>query len=156
MENADRNSFRQLLLDKNVIFAGYRIPHTLTNQVELRIQTDKNMEPYVSPRKALLNACAALMNQTRDLKASFIEQVRVAEMGLGPAAGTGPGLTSGAGAVGAGIGAPDDDVHKWGCGMSGVNAAGGALGAGGAGAPGIRGGISGAGNHASMDDAYEY
>ncbi|KAJ9112374.1 hypothetical protein QFC19_000795 [Naganishia cerealis] len=147
----------QLLLDKNVIFAGYRIPHPLTNQVELRIQTDKNMEPYVSPRKALLNACIALMNQTRELKASFIEQVRVAEMGLGPAvaAGQGPALTSGMGAAGAGIGAPYDEVHTWGGGMSGVNAAGGAIGAGGSGAPGIRGGLAGTANH-NMDEAYEY
>ncbi|GHJ84431.1 hypothetical protein NliqN6_0833 [Naganishia liquefaciens] len=148
----------QLLLDSNVLFAGYRIPHPLTNQVELRIQTDKAMEPYVSPRKALLNACIALMTQTRDLKASFIEQVRVAEMDTtsGPiASGAGPALTSGLGAAGNGIGAPYDETHVWGGGMGGGNAAGGAIGAYGSGAPGVgRGAATQAG--AGHDDAYEY
>jgi DNA-directed RNA polymerase II subunit RPB11 len=144
------------LLDKNILFAGYRIPHPLTNQVELRIQTDKTMEPYVTPRKALLNACIALMNQTRELKSSFIEQVRVAEMdgSSGPiAAGAGPTLTSGMGAVGNGIGAPYDETHTWGGGNSGANAAGGTIGAHGTGAPGV-GGAGGTGT--AWDDAYEY
>lgn len=110
----------------------------------------------MTPRKALLNACIALMNQTRDLKASFIEQVRVAEMdgSSGPlAAGAGPTLTSGMGAVGNGIGAPYDETHTWGGGMGGVNAAGGTIGAHGTGAPGV-GGAAGTGT--AYDNEYEY
>lgn len=71
---------RQLLLDPNVLFAGYRIPHPLQNRVEIRIQTDPLAQPFISPRKALLNACATLVNQGRDLRNSFKDQAQRLEL----------------------------------------------------------------------------
>lgn len=86
---------RQLLLDPNVVFAGYRIPHPLANRVEIRIQTDPAMTPYISPRKALLNACAALVNQGRDLKSQFLDQAKALELTGRATGGIGGGLGGG-------------------------------------------------------------
>lgn len=87
----------QLLLDSSVTFAGYRIPHPLTNQVELRIQTDPSHTPYISPRKALLNACVQLNLLVKKLKKDFDEQAKAMEIG----AGIGYGAYGGMGAASA-------------------------------------------------------
>jgi DNA-directed RNA polymerase II subunit RPB11 len=88
---------RQLLLDPNVTFAGYRIPHPLDNKVELRIATDPNPKdrPYVSPRKALLNACTTLMLLTQRLKKDFEEQSKALEIGAGVGLNMGMDMSQG-------------------------------------------------------------
>lgn len=96
---------RQLLLDPNVLFAGYRLPHPQDNKVEIRIQTDPNMNPYVSPRKALSNACIAIVNQCRDLRKSFEEQADVFDVREQAGAG---GVNGGGFGAGAGVQAGRD------------------------------------------------
>lgn len=97
---------RQLLLDPNVLFAGYRIPHPLQNRVEIRIQTDPAAQPAVSPRQALLNACAALVNQGRDLRSQFKDQATRLELqnrAMGTTATSGVGAQARLGALDAGM-----------------------------------------------------
>jgi len=99
----------QLLLDPCVLFAGYRVPHPLEPIIQLRVQSDPSYCPpprlgeapqpcNTSPRRALLNACIALVQLTRNLREQWDQQVKTAELGLGPVA------VSGAGGAGAGVG----------------------------------------------------
>lgn len=92
------------MLDPNVTFAGYRIPHPLDNKVEIRIATDPNPKngPYVSPRKALLNACLALTLLSQRLRNDFDEQAKAFEIGAGVGLDMGATGTGGAGGVGQG------------------------------------------------------
>jgi hypothetical protein len=68
--------------------------------VEIRIATDPNPKnlPYVSPRKALLNACNALVLLSRRLRKDFEEQGKAHEIGAGVGMSMGGGLgTAGVG-----------------------------------------------------------
>ncbi len=68
----------QLLLNDAVLFAGYRVPHPLETNIELRLQTDSS----TTPRQALQKACTDLIFLTRHLKKQFLDQARTAEIGI--------------------------------------------------------------------------
>jgi len=87
----------QLLLNPSVLFAGYRVPHPLETNIELRLQTDST----TTPRAALQRACSDLILLTRKLKSQFAEQARTAEIAGG---GVGDAYGGGAGRVGQGQG----------------------------------------------------
>ncbi|WVQ78109.1 hypothetical protein IAT38_000190 [Cryptococcus sp. DSM 104549] len=94
----------QLLLDPTVLFAGYKVPHPLDNDIILKIQTDERS----NPADALKRACNLLIRQTVNIKAQFQQQAKNIEMGMGPEqAGVGAGAGVGGGVGGAGAGAYD-------------------------------------------------
>lgn len=70
----------QLLLDPSVLFAGYKVPHPLENDVLIKIQTDDRS----NPADALKRACTLLMQQVIDIKKQFSQQAQRIEMGLAP------------------------------------------------------------------------
>jgi DNA-directed RNA polymerase II subunit RPB11 len=74
---------RQLLLDPSVLFAGYKVPHPLENDIVIKIQTDDRS----NPADALKRACAALITQTLDVKQQFMDQAKNIDMGMGPEQG---------------------------------------------------------------------
>ncbi|KAL7721270.1 DNA-directed RNA polymerase II subunit RPB11 [Entamoeba marina] len=61
----------QLLNDKDVLFAGYRNPHPLTNKIEITIRTNGN----VSPKTALENAINALIEEIDIMGREFNNKV---------------------------------------------------------------------------------
>ncbi|OCF36556.1 DNA-directed RNA polymerase II subunit RPB11 [Kwoniella heveanensis CBS 569] len=90
----------QLMLDPTVLFAGYKVPHPLENDIIIKIQTDERS----NPADALKRACHLLIRQTVHIKQQFVDQAKNIEMGMGPdqAVAAVPG-----GAVGAGAGVYD-------------------------------------------------
>ncbi|KAK6902901.1 DNA-directed RNA polymerase II subunit RPB11 [Kwoniella mangroviensis CBS 10435] len=70
----------QLLLDPTVLFAGYKVPHPLENDIIIKIQTDERS----NPADALKRACHLLIRQTVQIKSQFMEQAKNIEMGMGP------------------------------------------------------------------------
>ncbi|KAK6456184.1 RNA polymerase II core subunit [Scheffersomyces xylosifermentans] len=60
----------QLLKDKRVIFAAYKIEHPLFANFVLRIQTEDDY----SPREALKNACSGLISELDVIKNRFKEE----------------------------------------------------------------------------------
>ncbi|KAK4683912.1 DNA-directed RNA polymerase II subunit RPB11, partial [Tremellales sp. Uapishka_1] len=70
----------QLLLDPTVLFAGYKVPHPLENNILLKIQTDESS----NPADALKRACNLLIAQTLNVKKQFMDQANNIEMGVGP------------------------------------------------------------------------
>ena len=75
----------QLLLDPTILFAGYKVPHPLENNIILKIQTDERS----NPADALKRACHLLIRQTVSIKQQFMDQAKNIEMGMGPEAGVG-------------------------------------------------------------------
>jgi DNA-directed RNA polymerase II subunit RPB11 len=90
------------------MFAGYKVPHPLENNIELKIQTDERS----NPADALKRACTLLIQQTIEIKRQFMEQARNVELGVG------------AGDVGAQVGGVGHDPY--GDGLGGVANGGGA------------------------------
>ncbi|WRT67109.1 uncharacterized protein IL334_004075 [Kwoniella shivajii] len=70
----------QLLLDPTVLFAGYKVPHPLENDIIIKIQTDERS----NPADALKRACHLLIRQTVHVKQQFMDQAKNIEMGMGP------------------------------------------------------------------------
>ncbi|WWC61155.1 uncharacterized protein I303_103734 [Kwoniella dejecticola CBS 10117] len=70
----------QLLLDPTVLFAGYKVPHPLENDIIIKIQTDERS----NPADALKRACHLLIRQTVHIKQQFMDQAKNIEMGMGP------------------------------------------------------------------------
>jgi DNA-directed RNA polymerase subunit L len=58
---------RQLLKDPQVLFAGYKVPHPLTHEFVLRVQTT----PDYSPQEALMNAITDLISELSLLEERF-------------------------------------------------------------------------------------
>lgn len=58
--------------DKNVLFAGYRVPHPLEHNIELKIQT----KPNSTPRDALTSAVSTLQKDLSKLQQQFRDQVQ--------------------------------------------------------------------------------
>jgi DNA-directed RNA polymerase II subunit RPB11 len=104
---------RQLLLDPTVLFAGYKVPHPLENNITLKIQTDERS----NPADALKRACTLLIQQTAVVKKQWVEQAKNIEMGMGPEAG-GVGL----GAVRGGVGGGQGGYDPYGDGLGGQQA----------------------------------
>jgi DNA-directed RNA polymerase II subunit RPB11 len=69
----------QLLEDKTVIFAGYKVPHPLEPYFLLKVQTNGT----ISPSQALKNACIAVISIVTNLEKKFEEQFRDKEFDLG-------------------------------------------------------------------------
>ncbi|ORY33803.1 DNA-directed RNA polymerase ii 13.3 kda polypeptide [Naematelia encephala] len=102
----------QLLLDPTVLFAGYKVPHPLENNILLKIQTDERS----NPADALKRACTLLIQQTLSIKQQFSDQAKNIEMGMGPEAGVG-------------IAAGGYDPYSDGLGRDGTGLGGGGVGA---------------------------
>jgi DNA-directed RNA polymerase II subunit RPB11 len=64
-----------MLADPSVLFAGYKVPHPLENDILLKIQTDDRS----NPAEALKRACQLLIQQTLEVKKQFSEQARNVE-----------------------------------------------------------------------------
>ena len=71
----------QLLEDKTVIFAGYRVPHPLEPYFLLKLQTNG----AITPSQALKNACIAVISTVTNLEKKFEDQFRDKEFDLGVA-----------------------------------------------------------------------
>ncbi|CAG2107770.1 unnamed protein product [Medioppia subpectinata] len=68
---------RQLLKDPQVLFAGYKVPHPLTHEFVLRVQTTADY----SPQEALMNAITDLISELSLLEERFREAVRERQEG---------------------------------------------------------------------------
>lgn len=68
----------QLLRNQHVLFAGYRVPHPLTNNIEIKIQTTENSTPC----DAMRQAHQELITETKDILQQF--QSQMIERGLFP------------------------------------------------------------------------
>ncbi|EAL68596.2 hypothetical protein ACTFIW_002334 [Dictyostelium discoideum] len=62
----------QLIADQDIIFAGYRMPHPLEHNVNIRIQTNNNTNPLECVQKSM----ECLSREFTSLENSFIEQVQ--------------------------------------------------------------------------------
>jgi DNA-directed RNA polymerase II subunit RPB11 len=60
-------SFRQLLKDPQVLFAGYKVPHPLESKFILRVQTTSDS----SPQEAFTNAITDLISEVSLLEERF-------------------------------------------------------------------------------------
>lgn len=69
----------QLLEDKNVIFAGYKVPHPLEPYFLLKVQTNGS----ITPSQALKNSCIAVISTVTQLEKKFQEQFREKELEVG-------------------------------------------------------------------------
>ena len=67
------------MLDKAVIFAGYKVPHPLEPYFLLKVQTNGT----ISPSQALKNSCIAVIATVTNLEKRFEEQFRDKEFDLG-------------------------------------------------------------------------
>ncbi|GAA6027139.1 hypothetical protein JCM8097_002423 [Rhodosporidiobolus ruineniae] len=61
----------QLLLQREVIFAGYKVPHPLESRVVLKVQTDGSKTPIVAVQEAM-NALLLLLGKIRS---AFTQEV---------------------------------------------------------------------------------
>ncbi|EIW69684.1 DNA-directed RNA polymerase II subunit RPB11 [Tremella mesenterica] len=101
----------QLLLDPSVLFAGYKVPHPLENDILIKIQTDERS----NPADALKRACTLLIQQLTEVKRQFSQQAQRIEMGLAP-----ENIAPLASQTGAGVGAAAYDPYGDGMGMGGA------------------------------------
>ncbi|CAG7849924.1 SubName: Full=Related to DNA-directed RNA polymerase 13.3K chain {ECO:0000313/EMBL:CCA73506.1} [Serendipita indica DSM 11827] len=69
----------QLLEDKNVIFAGYKVPHPLEPYFLLKVQTNGSL----TPTDVVNTACASIIATVSQLEKRFEEQFRDKEFDLG-------------------------------------------------------------------------
>ncbi|KAJ5180449.1 hypothetical protein N7492_003659 [Penicillium capsulatum] len=65
----------RLLKTPNVIFAAYKVPHPLTPNFELRVQTDG----VIAPRQAVINASQALIKDLGILSREFTKEYELAK-----------------------------------------------------------------------------
>ena len=65
------NFCRQLHRDKNVLFAGYRVPHPLVNEFVLKVRTVTE----TTPEKALSVAIGALSKELSSIEEKLKEEV---------------------------------------------------------------------------------
>lgn len=59
---------RELLRDRNVLFAGYKMPHPLEHKIEVKIQTSG---PNIEPSAALQSAIDGLKTELDLIKSQF-------------------------------------------------------------------------------------
>ncbi|KAJ5563637.1 hypothetical protein N7535_008801 [Penicillium sp. DV-2018c] len=60
----------RLLKTQHVVFAAYRVPHPLTPEFQLRVQTDGE----ITPRQAVINASQALIKDLGILSREFTKE----------------------------------------------------------------------------------
>jgi len=66
----------KLLEDKNVSFAGYKIPHPLEYQMLFKVQT----KPETDPIKVMVKATNDLAVEIESIKAAFVEEeIRISQ-----------------------------------------------------------------------------
>lgn len=65
----------RLLKTPNVIFAAYKVPHPLTPNFELRVQTDG----VITPRQAVINASQSLIKDFGILSREFTKEYELAK-----------------------------------------------------------------------------
>ncbi|PSC74288.1 DNA-directed RNA polymerases IV and V subunit 11 [Micractinium conductrix] len=73
----------QLHRDRNVVFAGYRIPHPLEYQMVVKVQTNGKKTPI----QAVQHSLQDLGDEVNDIRAKFQEQL--SQFGGGPGGGMG-------------------------------------------------------------------
>ncbi|CAG7924298.1 unnamed protein product [Penicillium olsonii] len=66
----------RLLKTAHVIFAAYRVPHPLTPEFQLRVQTDGE----ITPRQAVINASEALIKDLGTLSREFTKEYELRKM----------------------------------------------------------------------------
>ncbi|KAJ5312304.1 hypothetical protein PENANT_c011G00837 [Penicillium antarcticum] len=66
----------RLLKTPHVIFAAYKVPHPLTPNFLLRVQTDGE----IAPRQAVINACHALIKDCGILSREFTKEFELRKM----------------------------------------------------------------------------
>ncbi|CAG8369714.1 unnamed protein product [Penicillium salamii] len=66
----------RLLKTAHVIFAAYRVPHPLTPEFQLRVQTDGE----ITPRQAVINASQALIKDLGTLSREFTKEYELRKM----------------------------------------------------------------------------
>ncbi|KAJ5092162.1 hypothetical protein NUU61_007032 [Penicillium alfredii] len=66
----------RLLKTPHVLFAAYRVPHPLTPDFVLRVQTDGE----VTPREVVINACHALIRDYGILSREFTKEFELRKM----------------------------------------------------------------------------
>ncbi|KAF7718386.1 Uncharacterized protein PECH_001017 [Penicillium ucsense] len=66
----------RLLKTAHVTFAAYKVPHPLTPNFILRVQTDGT----VTPRDAVINACEALIKDLGILSRNFTREYELCKM----------------------------------------------------------------------------
>ena len=64
----------QLLEDKEVLFAGYKMPHPLVNDMSLRVQTSQRKDPVAAVGEALsrLNSLAHSMRDEFNVSGRYL------------------------------------------------------------------------------------
>lgn len=63
----------QLLLNPNVIFAGYRVPHPLEPRVEIKVQTDGEKTPHQVLRTATEELILVLAETKKQFKGEVLK-----------------------------------------------------------------------------------
>ncbi len=63
----------QLLLNKHVIFAGYRVPHPLEPRVEIKVQTDGEKTPHQVLRTATEELILVLAETKKQFKSEVLK-----------------------------------------------------------------------------------
>eukprot|EP01023_Acetabularia_acetabulum_P042334 TRINITY_DN4173_c0_g2_i1.p2 TRINITY_DN4173_c0_g2~~TRINITY_DN4173_c0_g2_i1.p2 ORF type:complete len:122 (-),score=10.40 TRINITY_DN4173_c0_g2_i1:390-755(-) len=61
----------QLMEDKRILFAGYRVPHPLEHRLLIKIQTDGS----ITPAQALDQALADLLGELHHIKQQFNKEL---------------------------------------------------------------------------------
>lgn len=62
---------RQLLKDKTVTYAGYKLPHPLDNFIVISVQTDGSVDPKTAFNKAI----GGIKSDLEQLSASFNKMI---------------------------------------------------------------------------------
>ncbi|KAI7844951.1 hypothetical protein COHA_001598 [Chlorella ohadii] len=70
----------QLHRDKNVVFAGYRIPHPLEYQMVIKVQTNGRKTPIAAVQDSLKD----LEGEVQDIRQQFMHAVQRYDAGGGP------------------------------------------------------------------------
>lgn len=71
INNKKNNNIRQLLKNKDVIFAAYRKPHPFEHKIMIRIQTNGKISPNEALNRAmdeLIYQCSTLSEQLSVIK----------------------------------------------------------------------------------------
>uniref|UniRef100_A0A250Y8X1 DNA-directed RNA polymerase II subunit RPB11-b1-like protein n=1 Tax=Castor canadensis TaxID=51338 RepID=A0A250Y8X1_CASCN len=71
-------SYRQLLKDPQVLFAGYKVPHPLEHKIIIRVQTT----PDYSPQEAFTNAITDLISELSLLEERFRVAIKDKQEGI--------------------------------------------------------------------------
>ena len=69
-------TFRQLLTNPAVLFAGYKVPHPLEPYFIIKVQTDGS----VTPTNVMLDASNQLLKSLNTLEKKFLEEFRSKEV----------------------------------------------------------------------------